>query len=28
VKGGARRRRNDLSLAPAVHHTGEFIPAI
>jgi predicted Zn finger-like uncharacterized protein len=27
VRGGARRWQSDLSLAPAVHHLGDFIPA-
>jgi predicted Zn finger-like uncharacterized protein len=27
VRGGARRRQNNLSLAPAVYHLDDFIPA-
>jgi hypothetical protein len=27
VRGGARRRRNNLSLAPAVYHVSDFVPA-
>jgi predicted Zn finger-like uncharacterized protein len=26
VRGGARRRQDDLSLAPAVHQVNDFIP--